>query len=289
MKKLIILSNLKNEDASFEDTNLGEKLKEFFDVEVKDLFDKNLSCKDFYLIRNVWGRSGGRDQMLSLYKHFDAEGVRYLNLFNGKGDQNGKKYLVDLYKNGYQVIPTFDSLESLGSEKSEIYLAKPIYGGSSEGILTISKDGLKDVDIKAYVVQPKLDFDFEISFYYIDNQFQYALKTTSSRWELEQYIPADSELKTAQRFADWNPIIGIQRIDFLKMHDGSILLLELEDWCPYLSIFDGVELDSGTFIKNLAKTIGKHMYAETSDGMRKPDRAKAREAGSRAEPAGEDL
>ena len=45
------------------------------------------------------------------------------------------------------------------------------------------------------------------------------------------------ELQLAQKFSDLNgDYYGIQRVDFLKLENGSLLLTEIEDISPYLDL-----------------------------------------------------
>ena len=47
----------------------------------------------------------------------------------------------------------------------------------------------------------------------------------------------EKEKQIAQEFADLNKqFIGIQRIDFIKLYNGKIKLLEIEDAAPYLDL-----------------------------------------------------
>ncbi len=240
MKKLIIISNLEDSDARQEDIALGDLLKKHFEVKVLDFFDDQIFSQEcLFLIRNIWGRADESERMQSIYQNFEKRGIKYSVPFIGKGDQKGKRYLIDLYNLGYQVIPTFDDCTKALQIKSTEYLLKPIYGGSSKGIISVSKENLSGAfDKQKYIIQPKLEFASELSFFFVDGVFQYALKTKNSRWDLEIYTPTLEEFSLAQKFIRWNNLKGIQRIDFLKTNDNKLLLLEIEDWCPYLSLLD---------------------------------------------------
>ena len=78
-----------------------------------------------------------------------------------------------------------------------------------------------------------------MSFYYVDDAFQYALYAPDPdrRWVLEPYEPSEADLAFARRFIDWNTLDhGIQRVDACRTRDGDLLLVELEDLNPYLSL-----------------------------------------------------
>ncbi|MBW5425057.1 hypothetical protein GKQ77_26445, partial [Streptomyces sp. BG9H] len=49
--------------------------------------------------------------------------------------------------------------------------------------------------------------------------------------------PTPADLAFARRFIDWNAIDhGIQRVDACRAPSGDLLLVELEDLNPYLSL-----------------------------------------------------
>ena len=73
---------------------------------------------------------------------------------------------------------------------------------------------------------------------------------------LEKYEFNDEDVKFAERFIKWNDIKnGIQRVDACRTQSGELLLVELEDLNPYLSV---QELDDKTreqFINDLIKAF----------------------------------
>lgn len=78
-----------------------------------------------------------------------------------------------------------------------------------------------------------------MSFYFVDDSFQYALYAPdpARRWELVPYEPTPADLAFARGFIDWNTLDhGIQRVDACRAPSGELLLVELEDLNPYLSL-----------------------------------------------------
>ena len=261
---IVVVSNLEDPLAKEEDSLLSRALEAYSLTQVADLSDIHasaLSHNTAYLFRNIWGREETNQQLKATYEALKEKGIRYLNSFDGKGDQErlygtGKRYLIRLFEDGYPVIPTFRSLDSALQYPAERYLLKPILGISAKGIRQVTKKELEtEVDDPNFIIQPYLDFTSELSFFFINSEFQYALQTKSHRWDLEVYQPSKSELESAERFISWNPISGIQRIDFLRTYDNQMLLLEVEDWCPYLSLFDCENLPRRHFISTLVKAI----------------------------------
>ncbi len=149
----------------------------------------------------------------------------------------GKQYLLDLTAAGYPVIPTIDDPARL-AELPQVpqYAVKPKQGADSIGLtFTATPDG----PAGAVLIQPRIDFTYEVSFYFVDDAFQYALYAPDPdrRWELELYAPTEADLAFARSFVDWNTLDhGIQRVDACRAPSGELLLVELEDLNPYLSL-----------------------------------------------------
>jgi hypothetical protein len=108
------------------------------------------------------------------------------------------------------------------------------------------------------IIQPFIDFQYEVSFYYIDDQFQYALYAPdkTKRWELMEYNIVAGDLEFADQFIKWNNLTtGITRVDACRLKDGSLLLVELEDLNPFLSIHLLSEHKRNKFINNWVKVL----------------------------------
>ena len=89
------------------------------------------------------------------------------------------------------------------------------------------------------LIEPAIDFEYEVSFYFINEKFAYSMYTPNSkkRWELKEYAPTEDDLKFARKFIEWNDIKhGIQRVDACRTKTGKLLLVELEDLNPFLSL-----------------------------------------------------
>ncbi|MEY2228733.1 MULTISPECIES: hypothetical protein [Streptomyces] len=166
-----------------------------------------------------------------------AAGARVYNPLTGRGDMAGKQYLLDLTASGHPVIPTIDDPARLAElPRVPVYAVKPKQGADSIGLtFTATPDG----PAGAVLIQPRIDFTYEVSFYFVDDAFQYALYAPdpARRWELELYSPTEADLAFARSFVDWNTLDhGIQRVDACRAPSGELLLVELEDLNPYLSL-----------------------------------------------------
>lgn len=99
-----------------------------------------------------------------------------------------------------------------------------------------------------------------VSFYFIDKEFSYFLYATNKdkRWELKEYVPTEEDVAFAKRFIDWNNLDwGIQRVDACRSEQGRLLLVELEDLNPYLSLLELTEETRENFIEAIKISLQK--------------------------------
>jgi hypothetical protein len=223
-----------------EDVWLSGELRAHFGVALCSPLDAAalLGPFDVVLVRN----SGPVIHHRAAHDAFRAEvvrrGTRLVNPLTGRGDVQGKRYLVDLWAAGEPVIPTVDRREDLGLlPDADRWVVKPVLGADSVGLQVV--DALEDVDLRGALIQPWIDLVHEISFVFVGRRFQYAVYAPDRdrRWELVPYAPTDDDLAFAQRVVDWNDLdVGVQRVDACRTRDGRLLLVELEDLNPYLSL-----------------------------------------------------
>ncbi|MFJ6855833.1 hypothetical protein ACIQM3_35785 [Streptomyces sp. NPDC091271] len=225
-----------------EDIFLTSRLRETFDVALCHPRDAAalLDGFDAVVVRN----SG---PVLHYQEAYDAfrtrardSGTRVYNTLDGRGDMAGKQYLVDLSRAGLPVIPTVDRAADLGLlPRSAGYVVKPKLGADSVGLRFTERPEYPEGADGTLLVQPRIDFRYEVSFYFVDHDFQYALHAPrpDRRWVLEPYVPSPEDLDFARRFVEWNTLThGIQRVDACRTPEGGLLLVELEDLNPYLSL-----------------------------------------------------
>ena len=164
------------------------------------------------------------------------------NEFVGKADMKGKQYLLDLTLECYPVIPTIDDLDNITLlPDCENYVIKPKDGADSIGLDFLTKSELFEKDLVNMLIQPAIDFEYEVSFYFINDNLEYALYAPDKdkRWNLEKYEFSKRDKEFAEKFIAWNDIKnGIQRVDACRTKEGELLLVELEDLNPYLSILE---------------------------------------------------
>lgn len=249
MKKLLFVTDLYYEAKGSrvyceEDIYLTSQLRKDFQIVIchpEDMENFEADC-DLILYRNVGPVARFKEKYQAFRNRIVSNGLKTYNSFTGKGDMNGKQYIIDLTNADFPVIPTIDTLDDLHKLPNvETYIMKPKDGADSVGFEFVSKNQLNaKVDSnKSMLIQPFVDFEYEVSFYFIDKVFQYALYAPNKdkRWELKAYIPTEEDLAFAQRFVDWNDLDwGIERVDACRTKEGNLLLVEHEDLNPYLSL-----------------------------------------------------
>lgn len=135
---------------------------------------------------------------------------------------------------------------------------KPKLGADSIGLRFLSPADVLTVRDGDVLIQPRILFRYEVSFYFVDDRFQYALYAPdpAARWQLEPYSPTADDLEFAQAFIVWNAIThGIQRVDACRTPAGELLLVELEDLNPYLSLHLVTEEQRVAFVAAMVASI----------------------------------
>jgi hypothetical protein len=247
-----------------EDIYLTSELRDAFDLAICHPEDAAalMAGFDTVVVRN----SGPVIGYPQAYAHFreqaTATGQRVYNPLTGKGDMAGKQYLIDLTELGHPVIPTIDDMAHLDRlPRAAEYVVKPKAGADSHGLEFVTRDELADNlrHKEDVLVQPKIDFRYEVSFYFVDDDFQYALHAPdpAHRWKLTHYDATTGDLEFAKKFIDWNGLDhGIQRVDACRTRDGDLLLVELEDLNPYLSLDRTTGHTKERFVQAMISSIG---------------------------------
>lgn len=271
MKKILYLTDLaykaKGRNYCDEDIFITNYLKDHFDVvlahpKCSQSFENFV---DLVVFRNTGSIMGFKDIYNSFVSRVANNNIPTFNSFSGKADMRGKQYLIELSKNGFPVIPTVDSLRDLCLlPVSPLYVAKPMDGADSIGLEFLSGDQLMNRNFPdgSMLLQPAVDFLYEVSFFFINDKFQYALYAPdkSKRWEMKEYICSQEDISFAERFIHWNSIkYGIQRVDACRTKSGDLLLVELEDLNPYLSLLSLCDNTRNAFLYDLVCALNSAM------------------------------
>ncbi|MFH7340260.1 hypothetical protein [Streptomyces hygroscopicus] len=257
-----------------EDIFLTARLRAHFDLALCHPLDAEalMDGHDAVVVRNS-GPVLGYQQAYDAFRARALErGSRVYNPVTGKADMAGKRYLLDLTAAGYPVIPTVDRVEDLHRlPAAHRYVVKPRLGADSLGLRIVPASRVDAHAGDDVLIQPHVDFDYEVSFYFVDDDFQYALYAPDPRrrWELKPYAATAADLEFARRFVDWNDLgHGIQRVDACRAPDGGLLLVELEDLNPYLSLEALPEADRDAFVGAFTASLSRFVRGPSarSDG-----------------------
>ncbi|MDJ0380720.1 hypothetical protein [Streptomyces sp. G-G2] len=225
-----------------EDIFLTSRLREEFALALCHPLDAQalLPAFDAVIVRNSGPVLHHQEAYDAFRAHALATGARVYNPLTGRADMAGKRYLLELTRAGYPVIPTVDDPADLHLlPQAREYAVKPQQGADSIGLVFTADPAPHLTPGGGLLVQPRVDFAYEVSFYFVDDAFQYALYAPdpARRWELEPYAATPADLAFARSFIDWNTLShGIQRVDACRAPSGELLLVELEDLNPYLSL-----------------------------------------------------
>ncbi len=212
-------------------------------------FDESQDEKwDVFIRRNTWVST--EEETIALYQQnqkliqrLTEKNKKTVNLVGHDGQ--GKGYLCDLFQENYKVIPTVQSLSKVHLlPDSPWYVVKNIKSfGNGLHQKFVEKESLHSTDFyqEGDIIQPKLSFTSEIQCYYVANQSVYTLEYTPSKFpnypEPRFITLSQEEQAQADIFAQWSGLKhGFQRVDFLRLEDGSLLMMEIEDHAAFMNL-----------------------------------------------------
>ncbi len=245
MKKLLYLTDFKNCPNPEEDEYLIPLVQKEFELIVAHPAEwrAHVSSVDGVIVRNAWPFDTYIEEYKRLKEFLRKSPLPTHNSSGGKGDFSGKDYLVELFRAGFPVPPSTDSIDELDVLlMSEWYWIKPKHSSNGKGGRKVTRSELTKIhNLTNTIVQPYVDFLSEPSFYFVDNVYCYSISSSNRLVEddLAALEPSTEDIAFAQRFVDWNPISrGVQRVDAFRLRDGTLLLGELDDFGQYLSLLD---------------------------------------------------
>lgn len=267
MMKILYITDLyyvaKGRNYYEEDLFITSRLQQHFNIIITNPRQavSFLDAVDALVFRNAGCVLDYEENYNELLQAVKERNLPTFNSFDGKGDQQGKQYLLDLQSLGYPVIPTVEKFEDVAIlGNPEKYIVKLKNGADSVGMEMLSPQELHEAKPEGKLIQPFIDFRYEVSFYYLNDEFQYAMYAPNKarRWELTHYEPTRADLEFAQQFLQWNNMErGITRVDACRLQDESLLLVELEDLNPFLSLELLPEEKREQFIENFINALKK--------------------------------
>jgi hypothetical protein len=237
--RILFLTNEQN-GAPEEDALLVDFLAKDFDLIVTHPVNclPLLRTVDGIIIRNIWPTHEYQEDWDDVKAYIRDSDIPVYNPLMFKGDIEGKDYLVVLSEKSYPVIPSVDQVEYLENlPPSSSYWIKPKKSCDGVGAERLTRQELLERKPRGYIIQPFLEFQYEPSFFYVDNTFRHAIATRHRllNGQTFGYGTCDEDLHFASQFVQWDNLpYGVQRIDAIRTKDGRLLLTEIENLCPYL-------------------------------------------------------
>ena len=269
--KILILSNPNNEEF-IEDTYVATAFRE--DGQIVNMlwvdYDEKLDNKfDIIIRRNTWIEDEKeiegyviKDQKLK--ERLIKKNIKTVNLEGLDG--KGKEYLCKLFKQGKRVVPTVDRLEEvIKLPNNKEYVLKDIDSlGSGIGQKVVKSDELEKEFKEGCLIQPKLEFKSEVQCYYVGKKLMYVYEYAPSKYPNyptpKLITLTDEETNLANEFANISDLkVGFQRIDFLRLYDNSLILLEIEDNSPYMNLDMLNHIDRRKVLDEYKKDIYRYL------------------------------
>ena len=245
---ILILSNL-NSIYAKEDELIAESFRnDGHTVLIKWIdYDEELDDKfDVILMRDTWVENEKDIPKYKKYNHLlkmrlKNKPIKKVNFY--EVDSTGKLYLIDYYKKGLSVIPSTNSLKELEKINTyDTFILKAIEScNSAFGQKTIKKSDLEKEFKEGLLIQPKIKFKSEVQCYFVANELMYTFEFIPSKYP--DYPPplvtqlTEDERKLVYRFvAKTNVKVGFQRLDFLRLENNELILLEIEATTPFMAL-----------------------------------------------------
>lgn len=245
---ILILSNL-NSIYAKEDELIAESFKnDGHNVSLKWIdYNEDLDDKfDIVLMRDIWVEN---EQDILKYQKYNNllkmrlknKPIKKVNFY--EVDSEGKWYLIDYYKKDLPVIPSIIDLKELEKINiSNTFVLKPIKScNSAFGQKIVNKSDLKKEFKKGLLIQPKIKFKSEVQCYFVANELMYTLEFIPSKYP--DYPPplvtqlTENEKELVYKFmAETNVTVGFQRLDFLRLENNELMLLEIEATTPFMAL-----------------------------------------------------
>jgi hypothetical protein len=270
--RLVLVTNFEYEangrDYSKEDLSLQAALRArgftVASLHPDDLTEKDFEASDVVLWRNTGPVTTHRDS-LARWRKYQADGRDGGKLANNlqlKGDVSptGKQYLLDLSSLGTcpvietMLVGTILDDASSGSIPfaDKPLMIKPLDGADSVGLQRLEGcEELRalvetDPSKRDYLVQRAIENAYEVSFYFVGTACVYALRSggPEARWEMFEYTREENgatweaDVAFASKMMEWNGSSrGVVRVDGIReASTGKLLLMEIEDYNPFLSL-----------------------------------------------------
>lgn len=230
---------------------------------------------DLVILKNTWDLNEKTyknylQQLDKVISKLKQSKCKFVSSLDGKlnFEKYGKKYLVELYKSGYNVVPTISDIADIDKlPKVAKYIKKPFVAYDGFDMQVIDQDKLRDIKLDNEILQPKLDFISEVQLYFVNDKFQYALEYSPSKWPdyptPHLFKPNKKYINQAAKVIELNGAsCSFNRVDFLRLNKEDMVILEFADSSPNLSL---PMLDNKTlkvFLQNFKDEIYNYVAQE---------------------------
>lgn len=250
MKKynILILSN-PNDIYAKED----EMLAESFEKDGQNVlmqwvdYDEKLDDEfDIVLRRDTWVQEESQVPKYEKYTNIlkdriKDKQIKKVNFY--EVDSRGKEYLIEYYKKGLPVIPSTDNLEDAKEFKNyDEFVLKPLNSfGSAIGQKIVKAENLEKEFENGLLLQPKMKFKSEVQCYFVEDELMYTFEFIPSKYP-DYPDPLvidlnDKEKEVVNKFVKETDVkVGFQRIDFLRLDNDDLVLLEVEATAPFMDL-----------------------------------------------------
>ena len=273
MKKynILILSN-PNDIYAKEDEMLAESFqKDGQNVLMQWVdYDEKLDDKfDIVLRRDTWVQE---EENIPKYEKYNeilknrvkSKPIKKVNFY--EVDNEGKKYLIDYYNKGLPVIPSTDNLEDAKKFINyDEFVLKPINSfGSAIGQKIVKVLELEKEFEEGILIQPKMKFKSEVQCYFVEDELMYTFEFVPSKYPdyPDPFVIELTEKEKAvvsQFLKETNVKVGFQRIDFLRLENDELVLLEIEATAPFMDLVMVEEKLRNKVINRYKESIYKYL------------------------------
>lgn len=210
-------------------------------------YDEKLDDEyDVILRRNTWVQEEENIPLFDKYneilkKRVKNKPIKKVNFYHV--DSEGKRYLIDYYQKGLPVIPSADNLEEARNfEGYDEFVLKPLNSfGSAIGQKIVKKEDLEKEFEDGILIQPKMNFKSEVQCYFVADELMYTFEFVPSKYP-DYPDPLVIELTEKEKELVYKFVrevkvdVGFLRIDFLRLENDELVLLEVEATAPFMDL-----------------------------------------------------
>ena len=245
---ILILSN-PNDIYAKEDEMLAESFEKDGNKVLMQWVDYDEKLDDEYdviLRRNTWVQEEENIPHFNQYNEIlkarvKNKPIKKVNFY--EVDCEGKGYLIDYYRKGLPVIPSTNHLEEAQEMSGyDEFVLKPLNSfGSAIGQKIVKRENLEKEWEEGLLIQPKMDFKSEVQCYFVGNELMYTFEFVPSKYP-DYPDPLVIELTEKERkivfqfVKEINLEAGFLRIDFLRLQNDALVLLEIEATAPFMDL-----------------------------------------------------